>query len=57
MISNLPWIVYRCNRMKPGELPTNEAEVDRAVTASEAMELADGFRRKDLKHSNTVGAA
>lgn len=57
MISNLPWIVYRCDRIGRGETPKNEVEVARAVTASEAYEKANELRRSDRQHSYTVGGA
>lgn len=55
MISNLPWIVYRCDRIGRGETPENETEVARAATASEAFDKACELRRSDNKHSYTVG--
>lgn len=54
-MNNLPWIVYRCDRIKRGETPKNEAFVSDHLTMREAMDEANRLRRLDAAHSYTVG--
>lgn len=55
--TNMPWAVYRCDRIGRGETPKNEILVSGHMTASEAFDEANRLKRADRSHSYTVGAA
>lgn len=55
--TNMPWVVYRCDRIVLGETPKNEVFVSGHLTASEAFDEANRLKRADRSHSYTVGAA
>jgi len=56
-LTNMPWAVYRCDRIGLGQTPRNEEFVSGHLTAGEAMTEANRLRRGDRKHSYTVGQA
>jgi len=55
--TNMPWAVYRCDRIKRGQMPTGETLVSGHLTPGEAMDKANRLKRVDPAHSYTVGAA
>lgn len=55
--TNMPWAVYRCERLGRGQTPTNEIFVSGHVTPSEAMDEANRLKSADRGHSYTVGSA
>lgn len=55
--TNMPWAVYRCDRIGRGQTPTNEVFVSGHLTPSEAMDEANRLKSQDRAHSYTVGAA
>jgi len=55
--TNMPWAVYRCDRIRRGETPQNETLVSGHLTPSEAMDEANRLKRADPAHGYTVGAA
>lgn len=56
-LTNMPWAVYRCDRLGRGQTPKNETLVSGHLTPSEAMNEANRQKRGDRSHSYTVGAA
>jgi hypothetical protein len=57
MTTNMPWAVYRGDRLKRGETPRNEVMVAGFLSLSEAMDAADARKRSDPAHTYTVGGA
>lgn len=57
MKTNMPWAVYRCDRIARGSTPQNEVLVSGHLTPGEAMDEADRLKRLDSAHSYVVGAA
>lgn len=55
--TNMPWAVYRCPLIKPGQSPRDETLVSVHLSPSEAMDEANRMKRADRAHSYTVGAA
>ena len=55
--TNMPWAVYRCDRIARGQAPQNEVFVSGHLTPAEAMTEANRLRRADGAHSYVVGAA
>lgn len=55
--TNMPWAVYRCDRLGLGQTPDNEAFVSGHLSPSEAMTEANRLKRSDRANSYTVGAA
>jgi hypothetical protein len=53
--TNMPWAIYRCDRIKRGQSPQNEVFVSGHLTPGEAMDEANRLRRADAAHSYTVG--
>lgn len=53
--TNMPWAVYRCDRIHRGQAPQNEVFVSGHLTPSEAMDEANRLKRADRAHSYTVG--
>jgi hypothetical protein len=50
------WCVYRCPRIKRGEIPHSEVLMTSGyATAEEAMNAANAMKRDDPAHSYTVG--
>ena len=54
-MTNMPYTVYRCDRIKRGCQPENEVPVEHHLTFNEAADAANAFRRADPRHSFTVG--
>ena len=55
--TNMPWAVYRCDRIGRGETPRNETLISGHLSPREAMDEANRLKRADRAHSYTVGAA
>ena len=56
MQTNMPYAVYRCDLLGHGNrIPKNEIMISGHVTLIEAMNAANAAKRKDRKHSYTVG--
>lgn len=55
-MTNMPWSVYRCDKIKVGGLPQNEVFVSGHLTPGEAYDEANRLKRADRAHSYTVGA-
>lgn len=55
--TNMPWAVYRCDLLGPGDVPENEEFVSGHLSPSEAMSEANRLKHADRWHSYTVGAA
>lgn len=55
-MTNMPWSVYRCDKIKSGCLPQNEVFVSGHMSPGEAYEEANRLKRADRAHSFTVGA-
>ena len=56
-LTNMPWIVYRCDLIQRGKTPQNEVFVSGHLSASEAYDEANRLKRQDRANSYTVGAA
>jgi len=56
-MTNMPWAVYRCDRIQRGQAPTNETLVSSHLTPGDAMDEANRLKRADPAHSYVVGAA
>ena len=56
-MTNMPWAVYRCDRIQRGMTPQNEVFVSGHLSAGEAYEEACRLRKSDTRHSYTVGEA
>ena len=57
MNTNMPWAVYRCDRMSRGATPQNEELVSGHLSPSEAMDEANRLQLADPAHSYVVGSA
>lgn len=55
--TNMPWAVYRCDRIQRGCAPFNEEFVSGHLSPSEAMDEANRLRRMDRVNGYVVGAA
>ena len=55
--TNMPWAVYRCDRIARGQEPQNEVLISGHLTPGEAMDEANRLRGTDRLHSYTVGGA
>lgn len=55
--TNMPWAVYRGDRLRRGETPRNEVLVSGHLSLDEAMEEANRMKRLDGAHTYAVGAA
>ena len=55
--TNMPWAVYRCDRLTRGDTPQNEQLISGHLTPMEAMHEANRLKRADMAHSYTVGPA
>lgn len=53
--TNMPYIVYRCDRIKRGMSPQNEIAVEHHLTFNEAADAANAMRRSNPSYSFTVG--
>lgn len=53
--TNMPWAVYRCDRLTLGATPKNEVFMSGHLTPSEAMDQANALKRSDPYHSYVVG--
>jgi hypothetical protein len=51
------FIVYRCDKIQPGQSPQNEVELCRTGTFEDAVDIADSMSNCDRRHSYTVGRA
>lgn len=49
------WAVYRCKKLKRGEVPSREAFISAHESASKAMDKANELAKADKLHSYTVG--
>ena len=56
-MTNMPWAVYRCDRIARGQTPTNEVFVSGHLSPGEAMDEANRLKRADRGNSYIVGAA
>ncbi|VDS07549.1 hypothetical protein PARHAE_00726 [Paracoccus haematequi] len=56
-MSNMPWAVYRCDRIQRGQTPQNEVFVSGHLTPGEAMDEANRLKAGDRSNSYIVGAA
>lgn len=56
-MTNMPWAVYRCDKIKRGQAPQNEVFVSGHLSASEAMAEANRLRFGNGAHSYVVGDA
>lgn len=54
-MTNMPFTVYRCDKIKRGETSQNEVAVENFLTFNEAADAANAFRRANPRHSFTVG--
>lgn len=54
-ITNMPWAVYRCDRIQRGQAPTGETPISGHLTLDEAMDEANRLQRADRAHSYVVG--
>lgn len=55
--TNMPWAVYKCAKLKLGQMPSDEVFVSGHLTASEAMAEANRLKAADRRHSYLVGSA
>jgi hypothetical protein len=55
--TNMPWAVYRCDRLTRGATPHNEQLISGHLTPLEAMHEANRLKRADRAHSYVVGPA
>lgn len=55
--TNMPWAVYRGDRIQRGQTPRNEVLISGHLSPSEAMDEANRLKRLDPAHTYTVGAA
>ena len=54
-MTNMPFTVYRCDKIKRGETSQNEVAVEHFLTFNDAADAANAFRRANPRHSFTVG--
>lgn len=58
MQTNMPWAVYRCDRLTyDAPFPQNQVLVAGHLTPREAMDDANARKRADPQHSYLVGSA
>ena len=55
--TNMPWAVYRCDRLTRGATTQTEQLISGHLTPLEAMHEANRLKRADRAHSYTVGTA
>ena len=56
-MTNMPFAVYRCDKISRGLPPENEFFVSGHLTPGEAMDEANRLQRQDRDHSYVVGCA
>lgn len=53
--TNMPFTVYRCDRIKRGMPTENEIAVEHHLTFNDAADAANAMRRSNPGYSFTVG--
>lgn len=54
-MTNMPFTVYRCDKIERGQTSRNEIAVEHHETFNDAADAANAMRRANPRYSFTVG--